>query len=234
MNSNMQSTNSSETDSKDEPDSVQVKTNNAKKDVCKKSMNPLKRGFLSLPKSRKTSLYGDCEVQNVVKSHLSAFPFFISSDKCAAKEKENRPKLIKSKSLARLFGNNYSTKNTHQVSKPSNIEKFHNKSNEIDSASAVTNTTPTISKNTYHHIDENEKVKDVTDNAFTSLDPSNFQETSNLKTLRLLSKSIGKLFRRNCDTLEISKPDLEYKVLYLGNVLTGFAKGKTIYFFSKH
>lgn len=47
-----------------------------------------------------------------------------------------------------------------------------------------------------------------------------------LRALRTLTKGLGKLLRRRTDSVEISAPDPEYKVSYLGNVLTGWAKGK--------
>lgn len=49
-----------------------------------------------------------------------------------------------------------------------------------------------------------------------------------LRALRSLTKGLGKLLRRRTDSVEISPPDPEYKVSYLGNVLTGWAKGRII------
>lgn len=46
------------------------------------------------------------------------------------------------------------------------------------------------------------------------------------KPFRTLSRSVGKLLRRNYSSVNISIPDPEYKVAYLGNVLTGWAKGE--------
>lgn len=46
-----------------------------------------------------------------------------------------------------------------------------------------------------------------------------------------LSRSVGKLLRRNYSSVDISIPDPEYKVAYLGNVLTGWAKGKLMFLF---
>lgn len=44
------------------------------------------------------------------------------------------------------------------------------------------------------------------------------------RTLRSLKQGLGKLWRRRSVT--ITEYDPTYKVVYLGNVLTGWAKGK--------
>lgn len=46
------------------------------------------------------------------------------------------------------------------------------------------------------------------------------------KAFRTLSRGIGKLLRKRTHSVEISTPDPEFKVSYLGNVLTGWAKGE--------
>ncbi|XP_067615163.1 serine-rich adhesin for platelets [Eurosta solidaginis] len=46
------------------------------------------------------------------------------------------------------------------------------------------------------------------------------------KTMRTLSRSLGRLWGKRLHSVEISTPDPEYKVSYLGNVLTGWAKGE--------
>jgi len=45
------------------------------------------------------------------------------------------------------------------------------------------------------------------------------------KAIRTLTRSLGKLWRRT-HSVDISTPDPEFKVSYLGNVLTGWAKGE--------
>jgi hypothetical protein len=227
-----------------------VPTTAAKKEICVscKSFNPLKKGFLMrnntttlnnnnhTPKttSKKTSVYGDCEIQTAVKSHISALErlhlfHFPLRRKSEAQEKpppsqsakEHRPRLIKSSSIARLFGNTYSTKKSdeHQtgvVFKKSNSvsEKFSNKSAESDD------------EFTFRMSEQQMSLSESTSN-LSSLDtPSAPVERSNMKTIKSITKGIGKLLRRNCDSVAISAPDPEYKVFYLGNVLTGWAKGK--------
>lgn len=46
------------------------------------------------------------------------------------------------------------------------------------------------------------------------------------KTLRSLKRGLGKLWRRHRGNASITEYDPCYKVAYLGNVLTGWAKGK--------
>lgn len=210
-----------------------------KKEICVscKSFNPLKKGFLMrnsnlnnnnhTPKTissttttttKKTSVYGDCEIQTAVKSHISALErlhlfHFPSRKKSGSHEKlpqvstkEQRPRLIKSSSIARLFGNTYSTKKTEEDSQAlkksvSVSEKFSNKQHMILSESASN---------------------------LNSLESSSApMEKTNLKAIRSITKGLGKLLRRNCDSVSISAPDPEYKVFYLGNVLTGWAKGES-------
>lgn len=46
------------------------------------------------------------------------------------------------------------------------------------------------------------------------------------KAIRTLTRSLGKLWKRT-HSVDISTPDPEFKVSYLGNVLTGWAKGES-------
>lgn len=46
------------------------------------------------------------------------------------------------------------------------------------------------------------------------------------KALRKISRGLGKLWWKRTHSVDISLPDPEFKVSYLGNVLTGWAKGK--------
>lgn len=55
---------------------------------------------------------------------------------------------------------------------------------------------------------------------------SHSSDIRTLRALRTLTRGLGKLLRRRTDSVEISPPDPEFKVSYLGNVLTGWAKGK--------
>lgn len=223
----------------------------AKKDICVscKSFNPLKKGFLmrnsnynnnnhtpkSLTQPKKTSVYGDCEIQTAVKSHISALErlhlfHFPSRKKSEVQEKpplplpparEHKSRLIKSSSIARLFGNTYSTKKSEEsrdsaaLKKSHSVsEKFSNKANESDDEFTF-------------RMNENHLILSESSLNFNSLDSSSApMEKTNMKSIRSLTKGLGKLLRRNCDSATISAPDPEYKVFYLGNVLTGWSKGE--------
>lgn len=218
----------------------------AKKEICVscKSFNPLKKGFLMrnnnnnnhtpktlLTATKKTSVYGDCELQTAVKSHISAlerlhlFHFPALRRKSDSQEKlptkDQRPRLIKSSSIARLFGNTYSTKKSEEshasaaLRKSQSVsEKFSNKSSESDD------------EFTFRISEQNLSLSESATN-LNSIDSSIApMEKTNLKTIRSITKGLGKLLRRNCDSVAISAPDPEYKVFYLGNVLTGWAKGE--------
>uniref|UniRef100_A0A1A9X203 PID domain-containing protein n=1 Tax=Glossina brevipalpis TaxID=37001 RepID=A0A1A9X203_9MUSC len=64
----------------------------------------------------------------------------------------------------------------------------------------------------------------------TSLTLQHLQENHSddlgIKAIRTLSRGLSKLFWRRTHSVNISSPDPEYKVSYLGNVLTGWAKGE--------
>ena len=228
-----------------------IPTSESKKEICVscKSFNPLKKGFLmrnnnlnnnnhtpktmSTATTKKTSVYGDCEIQTAVKTHISALErlqlfHFPSRKKSDSQEKlslpqakEHRPRLIKSSSIARLFGNTYSTKKSEEnhasaaLKKSNSVsEKFSNKSNDNEDEFTF--------RMSEHQLNLCESSLSL-----SSLEPSSTpMEKSNLKTIRSITKGLGKLLRRNCDSAAISAPDPEYKVFYLGNVLTGWAKGE--------
>lgn len=228
-----------------------VPTSAAKKEICVscKSFNPLKKGFLMrnsnlnnnnhTPKTlssatttttKKTSVYGDCEIQTAVKSHISALErlhlfHFPSRKKSDLQEKlpPAKTRLIKSSSIARLFGNTYSTKKSEEshasdaLKKSNSVsEKFSNKANESDDEFTF--------RMSEHHLILSESTTNL-----SSLESSSApMEKTNLKAIRSITKGLGKLLRRNCDSVSISAPDPEYKVFYLGNVLTGWAKGECL------
>lgn len=227
-----------------------VPTSATKKEICVscKSYNPLKKGFLmrnntsnlnnnnhihhtpkTMPLTKKTSVYGDCEIQTAVKSHISALErlhlfHFPLRKKSESQEKLSLPKdprarLIKTTSIARLFGNTYSTKKSeesHTLKKSYSVsEKFSNKASESDDEFTF--------RMSEHHLNLSESATNL-----SSLDSSYSapMEKSNLKAFRSITKGLGKLLRRNSDSVAISAPDPEYKVFYLGNVLTGWSKGE--------
>lgn len=259
-------------ESTDEVDFIPTSTNStatAKKEICVscKSFNPLKKGFLmrnstnnnnninnnntnsttpkttSQTQTKKTSAYGDTELQTAVKSHISAlerlnlFHFPLrkktesSSDASADHQHEksndhhhhHRPRLIKSSSIARLFGNTYNTKKSEQNNSANSLlkkshsvsEKFSNRSNESDDEFVLR-----ISE---HNVNLSTSTSNLNR---LELGSAPMEKPANKNTIKSLTKGLGKLLRRNHSSVEISPPDPEYKVLYLGNVLTGWAKGE--------
>uniref|UniRef100_A0A1B0ESS0 PID domain-containing protein n=1 Tax=Lutzomyia longipalpis TaxID=7200 RepID=A0A1B0ESS0_LUTLO len=148
-----------------------------------------------------------------IKSPLERLPIFRSHMKKATTEcaqKEVRPKLCKNGTsiAARLLGNTYNTatatakkrsslKRSTPVSRTTNTERFH-------------------------------KCVDIggfEEAQYQSIEGHHDRDIS-ARALRSLTKGLGKLLRRRTDSVNISTPDPEYKVSYLGNVLTGWAKGE--------
>lgn len=231
-----------------------VPTFAAKKEirVPYKSFNSLKKGFLTRnnsstnnnnnnniqsPKTttKKTSVYGDCEIQTAVKSHISAlerlqlfhFPLRRKSDaqeksSLSQPSKEHRPRLIKSSSIARLFGNTYSTRKSGETQAAALLKKSNSVSEKFSDKSLESDDDFTF------RISEQQMSLSESASNLSSIDSSSApMEKSNTMTIKSITKGIGKLLRRNCDSVAISPPDPEYKVFYLGNVLTGWAKGET-------
>lgn len=53
------------------------------------------------------------------------------------------------------------------------------------------------------------------------------KKLNNFDAIKTLTRNFGKLLRKNYDSVSISVPDPEYKVSYLGNVLTAWSKGES-------
>lgn len=144
-----------------------------------------------------------------------------------------KPKLVKSVSIARIFGNAYSTQSQQQLQHmPLNkngivtsVNSKHLFANRYESS------VNRIRAERFKHRSETQ-IDHMNDNqqssykAMESLPIGDFYDEKDLSTraIRTLSKGIGLIWRRSY-SVEISTPDPEYKVFYLGNVLTGWAKG---------
>ena len=173
-------------------------------------------------------LYGDLEVRSRVKSSFSTLeklPIFHFQRKKSAPSSyhtsgtsanvsgvdgnsasvtKDRPKFVKSASIARLLGNTYTTTRPEELpaaltAKPpikNSTERFQKKSleNEVDSEVS------------YNSVDDSEE--------------------RGIRAFKSISKGISKLLWKKSYSVDISEPDPEFKVFYLGNVLTGWAKGK--------
>jgi hypothetical protein len=233
----------SKEESRDEVDFIQTSTA-GKKEICVscKSFNPLKKGFLMRNNNNNNggSTQSSSELQTAVKSHISAleklhlFHFPRSKkqqESSEEKQQQQRPqRLIKSSSIARLFGNTYNTKKQEtnnssanansQLKKSQSVsEKFSNRASESDEEFVL--------RVSEHNFNLSACVTNL-----SSLDLSNVPMdkpvSNHKKGVKNFTKGLGKLLRRNHSSVEISPPDPEYKVLYLGNVLTGWAKGESL------
>lgn len=131
-----------------------------------------------------------------------------SSDKVPKKSS-----IVKSITIARLFGNNYDTKQPvpEKLKKPPTNKlsgQYQEKFLKTDSDRVVVD----LLLNAANDIDNRSDI-------VNTLPPTG-------KPFKTLSRGFGKLIRRNYSSVDISNPDPEYKVSYLGNVLTAWAKGK--------
>lgn len=146
---------------------------------------------------------------------------------------KEKPKFVRCVSIARLFGNAYSTHQQHMsghksdttasvksknifknrssnVANKLKLERFKNRPETQSDAAGHTGTDCVdFCKSDKLPIEDFCDEKDLSARAF-----------------RTISKGLGMIWRRSY-SVEISAPDPEYKVFYLGNVLTGWAKGKS-------
>lgn len=131
---------------------------------------------------------------------------------------KEKPKFVKSASIARIFGNTYSTKKCNQ---PSN--------GNTGGGGGVGGTGVTLISSAPKHFDRFRKTqgdKNTESDEFQIRDISESPERDiSTKAMRSLSRGLGRLLRRRSSSIDISEPDPEFKVAYLGNVLTGWAKG---------
>lgn len=183
-------------------------------------------------------------IASSIERKLPKFPFHrkqsdpTNQQTSAVKE---RPKFVKCASIARLFGNTYSTQKSINA-------KDDLASSNKDSVSNVCVAANRICVERFRKCPEtfveNGEIDQVTQNRVANGSGAGVEPVKQIcdgkdvkekdmgaKTLRTISKSLGRLWRRS-RSIEISIPDPEFKVLYLGNVLTGWAKGKIVHNFT--
>uniref|UniRef100_A0A2M4CGX5 PID domain-containing protein n=1 Tax=Anopheles darlingi TaxID=43151 RepID=A0A2M4CGX5_ANODA len=129
--------------------------------------------------------------------------------------KKKKSRFVKSASIARIFGNTYNTKKYDDNSALLKLqqfkrsflssEKFHKKEGGAGAGEDVANASSTDLQ--------------IGDSCYVN------DSESSAKAIKSITRGLGRLLRRNCHSIDISRPDPEYKVSYLGNVLTGWAKG---------
>lgn len=158
---------------------------------------------------------------------------------------KEKPKFKRCVSIARLFGNAYST--SPHMSRQKNIDAggstvkarilFKNRHHtNTHTSSGTPNTTTTVAnkskierfKNRSESQIDRMASSDCTDSSCkpNHLPIEDFCDEKDLsaRAIRSISKGLSLIWRRKY-SIEISTPDPEYKVFYLGNVLTGWAKG---------
>lgn len=69
-------------------------------------------------------------------------------------------------------------------------------------------------------------VADPIDENDGTVQPNGTSKEFGQRTLRSLKRGLGRLWRRHRGNVSITEYDPSYKVAYLGNVLTGWAKGE--------
>lgn len=158
-------------------------------------------------------------------------------------------KFVKAASIARLLGNTYNTKKFEkELAAGGDIKtKFNTFSGGRRRANAP------YMERFKKYCKEEEDLPDIGSGchgsgigvggnlgSMTSLSVSNkdvatlnlesFQHDNNkdlsAKAFRTISRGLGKLWWKRTHSVDISNPDPEFKVSYLGNVLTGWAKGE--------
>ncbi|XP_052840549.1 uncharacterized protein LOC128254922 isoform X2 [Drosophila gunungcola] len=154
-------------------------------------------------------------------------------------------KFVKSNSLARLLGNTYNAKKFEKQEQKrlagSEGGKFNTYSGRRGRAGPYLERFKRVSKEDGDVAGEDDTVR-VTNVITLTTDSRDLlygsrqehvgrtgghdqHDQLSSKAIRTLTRSLGKLWRRT-HSVDISTPDPEFKVSYLGNVLTGWAKGE--------
>ncbi|XP_016975667.1 LOW QUALITY PROTEIN: uncharacterized protein LOC108042059 [Drosophila rhopaloa] len=154
-------------------------------------------------------------------------------------------KFVKSNSLARLLGNTYNAKKfeKQEQKRLANSEggKFNTYSGRRGRGGPYLERFKRVSKEDGDVAGEDDTVR-VTNVITLTTDSRDLlygsrqehvgrtgghdqHDQLSSKAIRTLTRSLGKLWRRT-HSVDISTPDPEFKVSYLGNVLTGWAKGE--------
>uniref|UniRef100_A0A182VZQ4 Uncharacterized protein n=1 Tax=Anopheles minimus TaxID=112268 RepID=A0A182VZQ4_9DIPT len=127
--------------------------------------------------------------------------------------KKKKSRFVKSASIARIFGNTYNTKKYDDSSALLKLQQFKRSF---------------LNSEKFHKKDSGAGAPEDTDEGELQIGDSCYVNDSenSAKAIKSITRGLGRLLRRNCHSIDISRPDPEYKVSYLGNVLTGWAKGR--------
>lgn len=143
---------------------------------------------------------------------------------------KERPKFVKCSSIARLFGNTYSTQPVQSTKNDAKRREAEGKTPTVGNLMGVK--IERFRMCSESHV-ENGNVDSVQSAASLQVKDNCDDKDLSAKAFRTISRSLGRLWRRS-HSVDISVPDPEYKVLYLGNVLTGWAKGERNLFLSTY
>ncbi|XP_053657908.1 uncharacterized protein LOC128706989 [Anopheles marshallii] len=126
--------------------------------------------------------------------------------------KKKKSRFVKSASIARIFGNTYNTKKYDDSSALLKLQQFKRSF---------------LNSEKFHKKDSGAGAPEDTDEGELQIGDACYVNDSenSAKAIKSITRGLGRLLRRNCHSIDISRPDPEYKVSYLGNVLTGWAKG---------
>lgn len=185
--------------------------------------------ILILPSAlKKTSIYGDCEE---VKKKLEKFSFLttLSRRNSSERSKTKQNYFVKTGSFSRILGNTYNTKKYEnelrkyqdQSTKKINFAQQERFYKRTDNGNCDLNSNTCSSSS---------KSSSLVDYQEQENNGSHHINDIGTKAFRTISKGIGKFWFKRSHSVEISTPDPEYKVSYLGNVLTGWAKGELVLF----
>ncbi|ALC45342.1 CG8312 [Drosophila busckii] len=151
-------------------------------------------------------------------------------------------KFVKSSSIARLLGNTYNARKFERQEQKRLANEASGKFNTFGgrrrSAGPYLERFKRMSKEDGDIAGDDESIK-VTNVMTLTTDSRDLQYGSrqehvgrsdadqlSAKAMRTLTRGLGKLWWKRTHSVDISTPDPEYKVSYLGNVLTGWAKGE--------
>lgn len=160
--------------------------------------------------------------------------------------KDARPTFVKSSSIARLFGNTYSTAAAKEAaSTPDTSANGQTITAKASASTKASQSSSTITAERFHACtNDADQLQLLNDEhcvaaAAAPNDASSAASAAALSAhlygddfdvalnpFRSLSRGLGRLFFKKSYSVKISDPDPEFKVAYLGNVLTGWAKGE--------
>lgn len=137
-------------------------------------------------------------------------------------------RLIRSTSLAKLLGNGIPILKNSDA-KAAALRKSHSVHERFSKRSE--DSFENDDSFSYRSLDnENSLSRSVSSLEGHQCNPeiSSSKKTNNFDAFKTITRNFGKLLRKNYDSVSITTYDPEYKVSYLGNVLTAWSKGERL------